>query len=116
VGFPVLSVGTRIYADFLMPSRLGAYRRLLERILRAGYMFISVETFWDLITSNRLESSRRYVVLRHDVDTDPGTARAMWDIERSLGAQGSFFFRLSTIDVSLMGAIAATGSTRAADS
>jgi hypothetical protein len=111
LGLPVRTVGNRIYADFLMPSRLSTFRRMLERFLDAGYTVISVETFWDIVTSGRLDPRGRHVVLRHDVDTDPGTARAMWEIERALGVQASFFFRLSTIDVPLMRAIAVAGSS-----
>jgi hypothetical protein len=109
--FPVRTVAHRIYADFLMPSRLGDFRQMLERVLRAGYTVVSVETFWDLIVSGRLDNSGRYMILRHDIDTDPGTARAMWEIERSLAVQGSFFFRLSTIDIPLMNTIASAGSS-----
>ncbi len=49
-------------------------------------------------------------MLRHDVDTDPGTAAAMWDIERELGVESSYFFRLSTLAPALMADIAAGGS------
>jgi hypothetical protein len=48
-------------------------------------------------------------VLRHDVDTDPRTAAAMWDIDRRLGVESSYFFRLSTIAPALMAGIARGG-------
>ena len=99
----------RIYADFLMPSRLGAYQGLLESALGAGYRIVSIETFGQLVGRDEIDAAGRYLVLRHDVDTDPGTARAMWDVERRLGAESSFFFRLSTVDLGLMGAIAEGG-------
>ena len=50
------------------------------------------------------------MVLRHDVDTDPGTAAAMWDIDRGLAVESSYFFRLSTLAPALMADIAAGGS------
>ena len=50
------------------------------------------------------------MVLRHDVDTDPTTAAAMWQIARSLGVRASFYFRLSTLDIDLMRRIAESGS------
>lgn len=111
VGIRASTVWHRIYADFLMPARLDEYRRMLESFVRAGYAVISVETFWDLITTGRLNDMRRFVVLRHDIDTDPGTGRRMWEIERDLGVEGSYFFRLSTVDVPLMQEIAAAGSS-----
>lgn len=101
--------GARLYADFLMPSRLGAYRDLLARCLDAGYAFLSVEGLWARRGDKAALDTSPVVVLRHDVDTDPGTAAAMWAIERELGILGSYFFRLSTLDISLMTEIAATG-------
>jgi hypothetical protein len=54
-------------------------------------------------------SGSRYLLLRHDVDTDPGTAAAMWEIEGRLGIASSYFFRLSTLDPGLMQGIEAAG-------
>ncbi len=92
----------RIYADFLMPSRLDAYRNLLELALDAGYRVVSIEAFWQLIVDDAVDRAARYLILRHDIDTDPRTAAAMWEIERHLGIESSYFFRLSTIDLGLM--------------
>ena len=100
----------RFYADFLMPSRLGAYRGLLESALAAGYEIVSVEHIWRIIAADRLDPGRRVLVLRHDIDTDPATAAAMWAIDRDLGVESSYFFRLSTLDPALMADIAAYGS------
>jgi hypothetical protein len=99
----------RLYGDFLMPSRLEEYRALLERSLGAGYRIVSVEGFWGLLGGAGLEPGARYLVLRHDIDTGPRTAAAMWQIERELGIAGSFYFRLSTLEPELMGSIAAAG-------
>jgi hypothetical protein len=98
----------RVYADFLMPSRLGSYRRLLESILLADYQVTSIERFWDLIRAGAVPD-RRYLILRHDIDTDPRTAAAMWSIEHSMGIESSYYFRLSTIDIGLMRAIGDAG-------
>lgn len=103
-------VWNRIYGDFLQGSRLGAYRGLLEAALGAGYRVTSVGGLWRRITAGELDPARRYLALRHDVDTDPATARAMWEIDRELGIETSYFFRLSTLDVDLMTDIAADGS------
>jgi hypothetical protein len=99
----------RVYADFLMPSRLGEYRAFLEAALRAGYQVRSVEWMWARFGGGTPEPDGRYLMLRHDVDTDPGTVAAMWQIERDLGIAGSYFFRLSTLDPRLMDAIASSG-------
>ena len=103
------SLRDRIYADFLMPSRLGAYRGLLELALCAGYRVVSIEAFWRLIRGDAVDPGGQYLVLRHDIDTDASTARAMWDIDRGFGIESSYYFRLSTTDVELMREIADGG-------
>jgi len=104
-----MMVWNRIHADFLMPSRLGDYARFLETALAATYSVTGIERFWRLATGPSGLPAGRYFVLRHDVDTDPRTAGAMWRIERSLDVTSSYFFRLSTRDDALMTEIAAGG-------
>ncbi|MDP9119182.1 MAG: O-antigen ligase family protein, partial [Actinomycetota bacterium] len=99
-----------IFRDFLLPSRLDEYRQLLEHALEAGYTTLSIEQMWSLIATETVDPSGRYLIVRHDIDTDPGTAAAMWQIERELGVGSSYFFRLSTVDVGLMREIAEAGS------
>jgi hypothetical protein len=82
------SIWHRVYADFFMPSRLGAYRRLLESALGAGYVIVSIEWLWGLIQTHAIELGARYLVLCHDIDTDPRTGRAMWAVENAVGARG----------------------------
>jgi hypothetical protein len=100
----------RIYSDFLQGSRLPAYGRWLEAALLAEYEVCSVGGLWRRMEAGGLGPARRYLVLRHDVDTDPGTAAAMWAIDRRLGLETSYFFRLSTLDLRLMADIQAGGS------
>jgi hypothetical protein len=102
-------VRNRIYSDFMMPSRLGTYRKLLELALEAGYQICSVGSVWRQIAAGGLRPSQRYLVLRHDVDTDPRTAAEMWSIDRALGLETSYFFRLSTMAPELMADVAAGG-------
>jgi len=103
------AIGDRLYADFAMPSRLPAYRAMLRTMLDAGYRIWSIEGFWRAIRDDGATPEGRHVVVRHDVDTDPRTAAAMWAIDRSLGVVGSYYFRLSTIDAPLMRDIVAGG-------
>jgi len=105
-----MGVRDRLYADFLMPSRLNAYRGFLESVLGSGWKIVSVQTFWETTKTGAKPENRRFLVLRHDVDTDAETAREMWSIDRELGVESSYFFRLSTLDFPLMAEIAAGGS------
>jgi hypothetical protein len=70
---------------------------------------LSVERLW-AVSRDGGSPPRRLVVLRHDVDTDPATAGAMWYIDRELGISSSYFFRLSTFDPALMMSISQGGS------
>jgi acetyltransferase-like isoleucine patch superfamily enzyme len=98
-----------IYRDFVMPSRLGAFAALLEHALEAGYEPVSVEAYWERIKRRAADGDARVLVLRHDIDTDPGTAARMWRLEQSLGIAGSYYFRLATLDSDLMQAIQSAG-------
>jgi hypothetical protein len=92
-----------------MPSRLDAYRSLIDRALEAGYKLTSVGGFWANRTSSTASGSDRWLVLRHDIDTDPRTAAEFWRIERTRAVASSYFFRLSTLDVELMARIGEDG-------
>lgn len=99
----------RFYADFLLPSRLAEYEQLLKQALQFGYETIPVSRFWELALRGEAVRKTRLLILRHDIDTGAKTARTLWQAERRLGITGSYYFRLSTIDIELMKAIAAQG-------
>ena len=98
-----------IKRDLTMATRLPEYRAMIETILASGYIVMPIERFWAHIEAGTVDPSMRYAILRHDLDTDPGTAQVMWRIEQQLGVQSSWFFRLSTLDVAFMQAIVAAG-------
>ncbi len=99
----------RFYSDFLLPSRVQEFRRLLEQALARGYQVHSIASIWEKIKAGQLQDGP-YLVLRLDIDTDLRTTRALWWVMRELGVRGSFYFRLSTLDVKLMCEIHASGS------
>jgi len=94
----LINVGRRIYSDYLMPDRTADYEALLRAAIGAGYVLMSVRDFIDL----GQVGPQRIMVLRHDIDTDPATARRLFEIERSLGGRASYYFRLTTLDTRLM--------------
>jgi hypothetical protein len=103
------SIRDRIYGDFLMGSRLDLYGKLLETALQTGYRISPVGEAWRLMQDGELDPSQRRMILRHDIDTDPRTAAAMWSIDRALGVKSSYFFRLATFAPALMADIAGDG-------
>lgn len=90
----------RVYSDYLHPNRLGLYREILQQLLGKGYQFYSLRDFAEASRAGRIP--QRFIILRHDVDTDPRRAEAMFEIDRALGIRASYFFRLKTMRPELM--------------
>lgn len=99
----------RIYSDFLMRTRLDEYRTLLTAALEEDYEVHSVISFWRKSRLG-LDSTRKYLILRHDVDTDVDTAFQMHRIEQEIGVPATFYYRLCTLNVPHMQAIEKSGS------
>lgn len=94
----------RVYADYLMPSRLDLYEKLILAAKHAGYMQMSIRSFY------RGTWAKRVLVHRHDIDSDLRTARKMFAIECRHQVRASYYFRLSTLDIEFMRDIEAAGS------
>jgi hypothetical protein len=92
-----------------MPSRLDLFYRLLQTALDNGYETHSIFSFWQLLKNGGQVPSKKYLILRHDVDTDAVTARRMWELEQNRGVVSSFYFRLSTLSPALMKDMHASG-------
>jgi hypothetical protein len=98
-----------VAADYLLRSRLAEYESVLSAALDVGYRVAGVRQYWHELQQGSADRARPTLVLRHDIDTDPGTAARIWEIERRLGVHASWYFRLSTLDVALMQAIEGAG-------
>jgi len=103
------SLGHKIWQHYLMPSRLPELRDWYERSLSVGYKFYSIQDYWRLTENGRKAPPPKTILLRHDVDVDISAAREMFSLEKRLGIFGSYYFRLTTMDPSLMKAIAEAG-------
>jgi hypothetical protein len=99
----------RLYCDYLMPSQLAAHEEVVRAAHTHGYTQTSVRGYFDLVRTGR-PLPDKVLVHRHDIDTDLRTTRKLFDIERKHGIKSSFYFRLSTLDISLMREIEAYGS------
>ncbi len=82
---------------------LDIYRELLETLQKAGYDLISYGDYChQLSTVNRHQlstvncqlSTDKYVILRHDVDLKAMNSLKTAQIEHSLGAKASYYFRI----------------------
>ena len=71
---------------------LDIYRVLLETLQRQGYQLIG---FSDYLKSQQLTAkSPKLIILRHDVDAKPENSLKTAQIEHSLGAKATYYFRV----------------------
>lgn len=92
----------RLYSDFIMPSRLAEYESIQKLALANGYEMLSIRSFWEIVSSGKINKDKKYFINRHDIDTDLITARKIFDIDKSCKVNSSFYFRLENYDVKLM--------------
>jgi hypothetical protein len=100
---------SRLYCDYLMPSKLAVYEDLVCTAHKAGYTQTSVRGYFDLLREGSCLPDK-IIVHRHDIDTDLRTTRKLFEIEKKHRIQSSFYFRLSTLDFTLMREIEEYGS------
>jgi len=104
----IANILDRVYQDFIMPSRLEEYRKILLEISENDFEQISIRDFLMLDMGKKI--SGKFCVHRHDIDTDLKTAKKMFQIEKDLGVRSTFYFRLKTLDKDFMQQIQAYGS------
>ena len=86
---------------------LDIYRELLETLQRQGYGLI---TYADYLRAKSQKSRvKRFVILRHDVDAKPENSLFTAQIEHSLGAKATYYFRKLTIAPEVIRAIVRLG-------
>ncbi len=105
----------RVYEDYLQPDRFEAYQALLQAAREHGYEAIALDDWVARVRSGQPPRDGggrddRLLILRHDIDTDPGTCREWLAIETALGARASYFFRLTTCDDAVMRELIAAGA------
>ncbi|MEY4595334.1 MAG: hypothetical protein RIQ47_1744 [Bacteroidota bacterium] len=98
----------RIRSDYFLSSRMNEYKLLLQTALDTGYSHQTLPEFFNSVISGKRDG--KIFIHRHDIDTDPATARRFFEIEQKLGVRSSFYFRLSTLDIPLMKEIHGYGS------
>ena len=75
---------------------LDIYRELLDKLQQKGYELISYQDYCrntDGIPTRYRDSERRFVILRHDVDKLPENSVKTAQIEKSMNARASYYFR-----------------------
>jgi len=68
---------------------LDIYRELLESLQQKGYQLIPFEQY-----CKKKGMEEKYVILRHDVDAKPENSLKVAQIEHSIGAKATYYFRV----------------------
>ncbi|MEQ8525108.1 hypothetical protein [Gracilimonas sp.] len=87
-----------VIKKIVQTSRLGEYQAILEIALAEGYKITSLKDWYE----HGFYPDQNVLVLRHDVDYDNEGAYKMYEIEKRLGVNSTFYYRWSTIHVSTM--------------
>ena len=91
----------RIHKEYFMSERGQYLDTLLQAMTDAGYVFHTVESFSDAIEREEALEPK-LCVMRVDVDSDPRCCLIFARIFKRNGCTASFYFRLDTIDRSIM--------------
>jgi len=81
-----LEMQTDVKSDVLSLDR---YEETLRKAIRLGYDFPTVSEL-----KNGVDLNRRFLLMRHDIDTSPRHALQMARLESSLGVRSSYFVQL----------------------
>lgn len=102
------TIFNRLYADYVMPSRMAVHERLIVQARDAGYVQITIREFHRSLRNGH--RADKVLLHRHDIDTDVRTASKLFELEKKHHIKSSFYFRLGTLDVGLMREIEDYGS------
>lgn len=97
-----------IYDNYLRPSRLNLYSRLMDTLKDKGYQCYTIDDF-NTIINNKTVLPNKVLLLRHDVDTDPKTAWLIAKIEHEHGYHGTYYFRIRTANEKYINLISEMG-------
>jgi len=88
----------RVASDYFAKDRMSEYIKLLKHAINNGYSLMTLKDYF----LNLRQLPPYVIIIRHDIDTDPVKARMFYEVEKSLGTVGSYYFRLATLDFNLM--------------
>lgn len=103
------SAGMRFVANYVTKLGLREYEKLLMEAKKRGYQIISLGEFYNKISAAGQMRDKCFLN-RHDIDIDLKTARKMFQIEKKMDITSTFYFRLSTLDISFMQEVKNYGS------
>ncbi len=103
-------IRNRIISDYFIGNRIDDLYAIYNLALKENYIICSVEGYWNLLMSGKIENSKKYLINRHDIDSDVKTAKLLFNLEKDLNIKSSFYFRLCTLNYNFMNEISSYGS------
>ena len=103
-----LKLFTRIKSDFFRKSKIQEYKTLLEFAANKGYVFLTLVDCYKSMLDGNLP--KKYIVIRHDIDSHVLIAKKMYQIEKSLDIKSSYYFRIETLDVDFIQTLTDNGN------
>ncbi len=97
-----------IYNTLFVPNRWTEYAGILTAAKQAGYTFLRLVELKVALDSGT-ELPKPFLVLRHDIDSDPGAALRFGQIEVKAGVRATYFFRLKTWNAEVIEHLVAAG-------
>lgn len=98
----------RLRREYFMRPRLHEFDALLQFLKSHGYVIFNVLDFAEVIKTN-VERPPKCCIMRIDVDSDPNFCLQLSNVLRKNGCAASFYFRLCTMDQTIMRELADFG-------
>ncbi|MDD2228044.1 MAG: hypothetical protein PHY48_01370 [Candidatus Cloacimonetes bacterium] len=83
---------------FFAPHSLQEYEQIISDAKEQGYKFYTLQNF----RTAELSDKESFIILRHDIDTDPVAALRFAEIELRYAVKASYFFRRITWHAGIM--------------
>lgn len=87
---------TRLKSDFFRKSKINEYKSLLDYAVTKKYTFLTLINYYRMLNNGSLPD--KFIVLRHDIDNHINVAKKMYQIEKNLNINSSYYFRIETLD------------------
>lgn len=100
----IKKIYNHIFNDYFMPNRYKEYEKIIKNYKEEGYNFITISEY------KKLKNKGKYIIIRHDIDSDIPIAKEMFNIERKYEVKTTYYFRKSTFDIAFMKEINKYGS------
>ena len=100
----VKKVKNRIYSDYFMKNRFEEYEQMIIDFKNKGFNFAQIKER-DTID----DKNKKYVFIRHDIDSEPKVAEKMFEIEQKHGVTSTYYFRQCSLDIELAKKMIASG-------